>query len=141
MPTADVAESMEQVSAGSERRDGCAAVAHTVGRRRSDLRSIDGIETLPSLRTVDLSSNDLTSVRGLAHCKALEEVNLADNDLSDLPSVLALASCPRLRTLNLTGHKFSKDQVRKIREQFAKHLPGCNVILGEGGGGGKCAIM
>jgi len=108
----------------------------------NDLKDLSGIETLPSLRHVNLSSNDLTHVKGLAHCKALEEVNLAENDLTDLPSVLALATCPRLRVLNLSGNKYNGKQAKQIQEHFRTHLPGCRLTIDGGrGGGGGCTVM
>ncbi len=65
------------------------------------LGQIGPLASFSSLRTLDLSRNDLVTVAPLKDLKTLEELNLAQNKITD---IVDLESLYRLRELNVSGN-------------------------------------
>ena len=111
------------------------------------IQDISAVMKLNSLRSLDLSSNDISNLYPLelADCRFLiTNLVLRDNEISDLTplasvmnlevldlsfneatAVLPLLNLTSLRTLNLTGNPMSLEEVQLIRDT----LPNCDVIF------------
>jgi len=102
-----------------------AAVRQIVGRYHGELRpedlarvteltvrdagiiSLEGIEKLSNLRSLDLRGNRISDIRPLAALTRLEKLNLRDNEIADISP---LAGLKLLRDLNLRNNR-----IREIR--------------------------
>ena len=60
--------------------------------KQNSLRDMDTISSVPSLRTLDLSSNNIDTVHNLQGCTKLTELNLSHNNIE---SLLGLLEGPR----------------------------------------------
>lgn len=65
------------------------------------LRSLDGLEQLPSLNSLNVSSNGLTSLEQLQSCPILETLTAQRNHLSTAAGLQPLLQCTSLHTLDL----------------------------------------
>lgn len=75
-----------------------------------------------SLRSLDLSNNQIESLEPLATLSALEELNLSHNRISDATALYKLST---LRTLRIGGNQLSPEQI----EQLQAALPDCQVRI------------
>lgn len=111
------------------------------------ITDISELASLPMLETVDLSANSISNIYALQFSESrfsLKSLNLSNNQISDVTPVSLLMSIETLdlsnnlvnselpfmtlttlRTLNLSGNPLTEMQVDTIR--FA--LPDCNVIF------------
>lgn len=85
------------------------------------LKDISGLLALPSLKTINLSGNSLTSLKGISVLKDLEYINLTANQLTDLAGIVLLE---KLRILVLQGNQLMN--LKGIRE--IKNLTYLNVL-------------
>ncbi|MCR5576613.1 MAG: leucine-rich repeat domain-containing protein [Oscillospiraceae bacterium] len=114
---------------------------------RLGIRDISAVMKLNNLRSLDLSSNEISNLYPLelADCRfQITNLVLRDNDISDLTplasvmnletldlsyneatTVLPLLNLSSLRTLILTGNPMSLEEVELIRST----LPNCDVIF------------
>ncbi len=69
----------------------------------ADIESLEGIQALASLRTLNLESNAITDVSPLASLRSLETLNLQNNAIIDLDAIKlgTLSDVDSLRELNL----------------------------------------
>lgn len=65
------------------------------------LRSLSGVEQLPNLDTLNISSNGLDSLQQLQACPALSTLIAEHNHLSILAALAPLQHCTNLHTLDL----------------------------------------
>ena len=75
------------------------------------LESLDGLQQLPNLQTLNVSNNRLTDLKGLAACSRLVTFLAAHNDLSSVDCVGALFLCTGLSTIDLQENNIAEDQV------------------------------
>ncbi len=78
-----------------------------------------------TLKSLNLSFNEIRSVASLAELGALENLNLYGNPLESASPLLRLG---KLRTLNVGGCGLSDKQIQELREG----LPDCTVTLDAG---------
>lgn len=73
----------------------------TLELRRNEIRSLDGIEVLASMRRLDLTDNKIAVLSPLSMLMKLEELFLAQNNISDIKQLDHLKDLSELRTLSL----------------------------------------
>ena len=78
------------------------------------LRSLDGLEQLPNLNTLNVSSNSLTSLQQLHSCPLLSTLVAERNQLSTAASLQPLLQCPALHTLDLQHNNIEDTAVIDI---------------------------
>lgn len=91
---------------------------------RNQLDSVFQLEYSPSrltLRSLDLSDNEIMEITALGSLSALEEIDLSGNNISSLQALYRLKG---LKTLNISGNPLTQEQVDALREA----LPDCEVI-------------
>ncbi|XP_060031860.1 leucine-rich repeat-containing protein 56 isoform X3 [Erinaceus europaeus] len=74
---------------------------------RCGLRDLDGIGSLPALKELYASYNDIAELSPLCQLEALEALDLEGNSVEDLGQVQYLRLCPRLAALTLDGNPVS----------------------------------
>lgn len=83
--------------------------------------SISGMQPLPSLSSLDVSCNQITSetLRGLPPLSQLTDLNLADNQITELPSGIA-TSWPSIELLDLSKNQLEKpSQLEQLKPLVA----------------------
>ena len=64
---------------------------------------------IPKLRRLDLTCNGLLSIpQAFEEMKLLESLNLEHNNLEKSDTIITLASCPRLKELNVSSNFFAE---------------------------------
>ena len=92
------------------------------------LESLNGLEQLPQLETLNVSNNRLTHLEGLAACSSLITLLGAHNDLSSVESMSALFQCPRLSTVDLQENSIADTQVACCTPDILKHMGSCKAL-------------
>jgi hypothetical protein len=82
---------------------------------RAQLRTLAGAASLPALEELYCAGNALTALSGLEHCARLVALDASHNDIASASELLALACCPALRALALTGNPVCGDAPRAAR--------------------------
>jgi dynein assembly factor 1 len=75
------------------------------------LRSLEGLEQLPHLNTLNVSSNGLSSLVELPCCPQLATLLADRNHLSTLEALEPLLHCPSLHTLDLQNNSIEDPAV------------------------------
>lgn len=75
------------------------------------LRSLQGLEQLPNLNTLNISSNGLASLSDLQSCPQLSTLIAERNHLSTAEGLAALLQCTSLHTLDLQHNKIEDTAV------------------------------
>ena len=113
-------------SAQTPRPSCCLTCRLTDGFRRyvqgNQLESLQGLENVPSLQVLNVSSSKLTSLAGLSACPQLQTLISSNNRLSSLSSVSELAYCPELSTLDVQSNSLDDPEVPKLAPG---HCVGC----------------
>ena len=72
---------------------------------RNMISEIEGLENQNNLAKLDLSENLIKKISGLEGCPNLTQLIIAKNYLSKAEDLQGLTSCPKLRTLDISGNK------------------------------------
>ena len=142
--SADVGAEVEaEAEAEAERRGGAGAASARWSAVRVDL-SVNHLGGLgdrlrplatAGLRSLNLSSNFLTDLAGIENLPHLQTLSLADNAVTSL-SAASLASCARLRTLDVTGNQLAQLGDLSSLVQLRTLLVGLNPLASLQGVGG-----
>ncbi len=65
------------------------------------LTSLNGLERVPTLTTINAASNRLQSLDGVQHCAGLGSLHAGGNGFDSLAAIAVLACCMALTTLDL----------------------------------------
>lgn len=84
------------------------------------LRSLSGLQQLPSLDTLNISSNGLDSLEHLQDCPLLSTLTAEHNHLSTLQGLAPLLQCTNLHTLDLQQNNIEDPAVV---DAIIAHLP------------------
>ena len=137
------AEVEAEAEAEAERRGGAGAANARWSAVRVDL-SVNHLGGLgdrlrplatAGLRSLNLSSNFLTDLAGIENLPHLQTLSLADNAVTSL-SAASLASCARLRTLDVTGNQLAQLGDLSSLVQLRTLLVGLNPLASLQGIGG-----
>jgi dynein assembly factor 1, axonemal len=79
---------------------------------------ISGLENVPLLDTLNISSNRLKKLEGLTCCPLLTTLIATDNLLSDYDSVAHVAGCKALLTLDLQNNKIDDPAIVDVLTQI-----------------------
>uniref|UniRef100_A0A671TZ59 Geranylgeranyl transferase type-2 subunit alpha n=1 Tax=Sparus aurata TaxID=8175 RepID=A0A671TZ59_SPAAU len=82
---------------------------------------------LQCLEVLEADNNSIESLEGVYHLPKLEEVLLKNNKISTLADLQPLASCPRLKRLDLRGNPVT--QTANIESELAELLPSVTDLL------------
>lgn len=95
---------------------------------RNELTSLDeaAMAWFPLLRVLQAEGNRLVDVSGLRHCTRLESVKLSYNQLSTVEALYPLASCRRLKVVDLSGNPLFPDAGSEEARQRVRFL--CNLL-------------
>ena len=89
---------------------------HSLDLSKNQLKSIKGLEHLPKLRSLDLSGNQLKSIEGLEHLSKLHSLNLSGNQLKSIENLEALEELDELDSSdNQLSHTKGLDSLSKLR--------------------------
>ena len=75
------------------------------------LHSLEGVEVLENLDTLNISSNQLGKLDTLSHCQNLRTLICTHNKLQTYKSVAELEQCPGLQTLDLQYNQLDDEKV------------------------------
>lgn len=78
-------------------------------------------ESWRTLKSLNLSGNNINDLTALQSLKYLETLNLTDNNITDITPLYAMDS---LRELYIGANPLSEDQIRDLNN----HLPNCTII-------------
>jgi dynein assembly factor 1 len=84
------------------------------------LRSLSGLQQLPNLDTLNISSNGLDSLEHLQDCPLLSTLTAEHNHLSTLQGLQPLLQCTNLHTLDLQQNNIEDPAVV---DAIIAHLP------------------
>ena len=88
---------------------------HSLDLSKNQLKSIKGLEHLPKLRSLDLSGNQLKSIEGLEHLSKLHSLNLSGNQLKSIENLEALEELDELDSSdNQLSHTKGLDSLSKL---------------------------
>ena len=73
--------------------------------------SLDGLDRVPGIETLNISRNALSSLDGLQHCCALTTLLCSQNELTGHDSLGALIHCKALSTVDLQDNNLDADVV------------------------------
>ncbi len=82
------------------------------------LFTIDGLEPLQNLDTLNISYNQIKQLSGLSCCPTLSTLICTNNQLSSVESLQHLAECKGLRTLDLQNNNISDPAVLDVLKQL-----------------------
>uniref|UniRef100_A0A673B7U4 Geranylgeranyl transferase type-2 subunit alpha n=1 Tax=Sphaeramia orbicularis TaxID=375764 RepID=A0A673B7U4_9TELE len=82
---------------------------------------------LQCLEVLEADNNSIESLEGVYHLPKLEEILLRNNKISTLADLQPLASCPKLKRLDLRGNPIT--QTSSIESQLAELLPSVTELL------------
>uniref|UniRef100_A0A665VD73 Geranylgeranyl transferase type-2 subunit alpha n=1 Tax=Echeneis naucrates TaxID=173247 RepID=A0A665VD73_ECHNA len=82
---------------------------------------------LQCLEVLEADNNNIENLEGLFCLSKLEEINLKNNNISTLADLQPLASCPKIKRLDLRGNPVT--QMAKIEAELAELLPSVTDIL------------
>jgi dynein assembly factor 1 len=96
------------------------------------LRNLDGLEQLPNLSTLNVSSNGLTTLQQLPCCTLLSTLTAERNHLSTAAALQPLLECPSLHTLDLQHNNIEDtaviDIVARMPQLRCLYLAGNPVV-------------
>lgn len=73
------------------------------------ISTIQGLNNLSLLVTLDLSNNRITNVEGLEGCTSLKTINLQRNALSTASALEGLTACPSIDNVDITNNRIEGD--------------------------------
>lgn len=73
------------------------------------INTIQGLENLSCLVTLDLANNRITNVDGLEGCTSLKTINLSRNALSTAEALEGLVACPTIDNIDITNNRIEGD--------------------------------
>uniref|UniRef100_A0A8C4EU19 Geranylgeranyl transferase type-2 subunit alpha n=1 Tax=Dicentrarchus labrax TaxID=13489 RepID=A0A8C4EU19_DICLA len=82
---------------------------------------------LQCLEVLEADNNSIENLEGVYHLPKLEEVLLKNNKISTLADLQPLASCPKLKRLDLRGNPVT--QTANIESELAELLPSVTDLL------------
>uniref|UniRef100_A0A672H0J7 Geranylgeranyl transferase type-2 subunit alpha n=1 Tax=Salarias fasciatus TaxID=181472 RepID=A0A672H0J7_SALFA len=82
---------------------------------------------LQCLEVLEAANNAIENLEGVYHLPKLEEVVLKNNKISTLSDLQPLASCPKLKRLDLRGNPVT--QTANIESELAELLPSVTDLL------------
>jgi hypothetical protein len=75
------------------------------------ITTIQGLENLSNLVTLDLSNNRISNIDGLQGCKCLKTINLQRNALATAESLEGLIVCPSIDNIDVTNNRIEGDVI------------------------------
>lgn len=82
---------------------------------------------LQCLEVLEADNNAIENLEGVYHLPKLEEVLLKNNKISTLADLQTLASCPKLKRLDLRGNPVT--QTANVESELAELLPSVTDLL------------
>ncbi|TKS75046.1 Geranylgeranyl transferase type-2 subunit alpha [Collichthys lucidus] len=82
---------------------------------------------LQCLEVLEADNNSIENLEGVYHLPKLEEVLLKNNKISTLAALQPLASCPKLKRLDLRGNPVT--QTANVEAELAELLPSVTDLL------------
>lgn len=82
------------------------------------ISSLEGIQRLENLNTLNVSQNHLEKLDHLANCKDLQTLICCSNNLETYESVAHLAECKNLSTVDLQSNKLEDSRVIEVFMQM-----------------------
>lgn len=82
------------------------------------IQTINGLEELHNLDTLNVSYNQIRTLSGLSCCPVLRTLICTNNQLSNLDSLQHLADCKTLHTLDLQNNNISDPAVLEVFKQL-----------------------
>ncbi|KAE9347999.1 hypothetical protein PF008_g7558 [Phytophthora fragariae] len=92
----------------------------------NELRSLDGLPSLPLLRCLDISNNQLTSLDNLPRLPMLEELTIA-NQIRSIDFTALSTKLPSLRVLDFSGNPIDS----RAEAKASKAFPDLFILNGE----------
>ena len=78
-----------------------------LSRNRLDILG-DVFKSLPNVRDVNLSQNNISNLENLSYCTCLRRLNLAGNQIIGIRQIEHLSKCKRLECLDLRDNEICK---------------------------------
>jgi Leucine-rich repeat (LRR) protein len=78
------------------------------------LRSLENIQSLTLLTSLDVSNNELCTVEPLQHCPQLSYLDVSGNKIPDVQDLLLLKPCETLKTLWILNTPVASDPVHRL---------------------------
>jgi hypothetical protein len=90
------------------------------------ITTIQGLENLSNLVTLDLSNNRISNIDGLQGCKCLKTINLQRNALATAESLEGLIVCPSIDNIDVTNNRIEGDVISVFSKLPALHALSVN---------------
>jgi Leucine-rich repeat (LRR) protein len=79
--------------------------------QNNSIADLRGLDKVPKLQVLNISSNHLTDLEGIEACPELNTLVCSGNKLATLASVSHLRQCPHLNTLDLQSNLLEDPEV------------------------------
>jgi len=94
----------------------------------NQLTEIEGLETLPVLRTLDISKNNISKLRGLEQIESLKFLNVSLNNVQKINQLKFIENLPLLTEVDFSVNPLQC--CKYYRQQCLFHMPQLRMVDG-----------